>query len=184
MRHGAAIALIVLLGCKPDVEPTPAPTPEPETPADFDELRAAEDLALLTSLVGDVDLGGYAIRAAHDLGTTRMVLLDRPDQAQTVSIIDMAPPEGLSADQLRAALAGGAPEPLEVLGYDTVSVVEHKDGAWARIAWTRDEDSGEGTVRWIECDGRWLFVGEEITAGSWNADTTAALVGKFQLCVR
>ncbi|MCP4867499.1 MAG: hypothetical protein GY898_02125 [Proteobacteria bacterium] len=184
MRRSCALVLLVLLGCKPDPESVPAPPPEPETPANFDELRAAENLGLLTSLVGEVDLGGYAIRSAHDLGTTRMVLLDRPEQTQTVSIIDMAPPEDLTADQLRAAFAGGSAEPLEVLGYDSVTVTEHREDSWARITWTRDGDSGEGTVRWMECDGRWLFVGEEITGGTWTADATAALVGKFQLCVR
>jgi len=184
MRRGATIALIVVLGCKPEPEPAaPDPNPEPAPAVNFDALRASDDRALLTSLVGPVTLDGWEIRSAHDLGTTRMVLLDRPDQPQTVSVIDMAPPEDLTPDQLRAALAGGVPDPLQVLGYDTVEVVEH-DGDWARIVWSRDGDAGEGTVRWTPCGDRWIFVGEEITGGTWTRGATAGLLESFRICVR
>jgi hypothetical protein len=185
MHRRVAIAVLILgVGCKPEPEPPEAgPTAaEATAPAGFDELRASEDRALLTSLVGPVDLGEYEIRAAHDLGTTRMVLLDRPGQEQSVSVIDMAPPEDLTADQLRAALAGGPTKPLEVLGYDSVRVLEHR-ADWVRISWTRDGEQGEGTVRWIPCGDRWLFVSEEITGGAWT-DQTGELVGRFQLCAR
>lgn len=177
---GIVVATILVLGCKP-APPAPLEGAPPAESKPFEDQRDAEDRALLVSLVGDVDLGRYTIRAAHDLGTTRMVLLDRPDQAQTVSIIDLVPPEGVTADQLRAAMLGGASDPLEVLGYDSVDVVEPGDRR-ARITWTRDGDAGEGTISWTECGGRWVFVGEEITGGIWTQEATSDLVGLFQIC--
>ncbi len=171
-----------MAACRPDPEParteTPDPTSDP-TPSTYEELRAAEDRALLASLAGDVELGPYRIRSAHDLGTTRMVTLDRPEHPQTVSIIDMVPPDGLTADAMRAALAGGASEPLEVLGYDRVSV---RDGI---LSWTRAPDeSGQGTVRWTECGDRWIFVSEEIVGGTIEQEVNADLLRSFQICVR
>lgn len=204
VRWSLALTAILLAGCGPESPPaTSVPTvpdsAEPATTAaasDFDALRKAEDLALLGKLVGTTDLGDGTLQSAHDLGTMRLVILERPGVAQTVSVVDLLPTPDLTVSDMEAAFEQRQGEPLKLLGYDTVEVLEasHRkvgdvDAPWAKIRWTRgDEDGsdrGEGSVSWIRCEGsdRWIFVSEELAgSGELDPDALAPLVARFRLC--
>lgn len=210
MRTALLIGLCAaLVGCAcgdrtdepPGTPPTPSPTgsstPEPATEADGDPQRA-EDLALLESLVGAQELGDFGLRVAYDLGTMRMVVIDKPGVPQTVSVVDLLPPPDMTEAQMAGAFdASSDGSSLELLGYDSVAVTERKNvviggqsAPWVRTEWSRrDEDTGtvergQGTVAWIRCAGsdRWVFVSEETPGGEIKAARTAAVLGRFQLC--
>lgn len=202
MRWTLALCAAAMLSCssQPEAPEAPAgatraPAPEVTPDNEYDALRQAEDRALLEHLVGTSDLGDARLRAAHDLGTMRMVILERDGTPQTVSVVELLPPEDLSDADLQAAFDERRGEPLELLGYDSVTVLNSdtrpmggRDASWARIDWTRTDvekpERGAGSVAWVRCDGseRWLFVSEEIGSEHFAEGAWADVVGRFQLC--
>jgi len=164
-----------------------------ESPA-AEATRGFDEPGLVEALTGLSEIEPYTIRLAYDLGTVRIVVLARAEQDQSVSVVELLPPPDLTLDSMQAAFDGrGSAEPLEILGYDSVQVLERRSGrlggheaSFATIQWQRTapEESGAGSVAWLLCEGsdRWVFVSEEVRGSSHDPSVNADLIESFELC--
>ena len=163
---------------------------------------AATQLAVLAAMTQWTELVDWEPRLAYDLGSLRLVVLAKRGSLQSVAVLQMDPPEGVTVTDLERSFraepdAPGVSAPLEMLGYDRVVVRETHDATLGPIpapevgiSWERvdehsgERESGDGSVTWVRCldASRWTFVSGEGALGRYEPEETRDFARRMSWC--